>query len=378
MLPSVLSGGQRPAVGINIKKQQRKRQMGHCMKPVKNYFFETGIYRPPSEGGAYSLLLRVTRNCPWNRCTFCSMYKEEKYGVRSVEEIKGDIDSVAAIRDKFFEVSEKMGLDGEINERVAYEVANSEPAIAVAPGFSLVANWLFCGAETAFLQDANSLNLKSEKLIEVLKHLRKTFPSLKRVTTYARAKTIAKKEIDELKAIRNAGLDRLHVGLETGDDELLAKIKKGVTSEEQITAGRKAMEAGFQLSEYWMPGLGGFNKWEQHARNTARVLNEIQPHYARSRPFFPAIGTPIHDEFLNGELILLKVEEQLVELKLMMEELTFNSRVCFDHGANAWTGDDGYHLFSFDYEGYKFPEEKSEVLARIESGLEARRKFVKK
>lgn len=315
------------------------------------------------------MLLRITRNCPWNRCTFCSMYSEEKYAVRPVEDIKKDIDAVAAIRDKFVEVSERMGFNGEINQQVAYEVMNTEMTISISHEFELVANWLISGGETAFLQDANSLNLKPEKLIEVLKHLRKTFPALNRVTTYARAKTIANRELDELMAIHNAGLDRLHVGLESGDDEILARIKKGATSEEQIFAGRKAMEAGFQLSEYWMPGLGGFNRWEQHARNTARVLNEIEPHYARSRPFFPDPGTPIHDEFLRGELQLLKTKEMLIELQLMMSELTFNSRVCYDHGHNGWTDHTGQYLFNFDYEGYKFPEEKAFVLERLERGL---------
>ena len=340
------------------------------MAAPESYLFETGIYRPPSEGGAHSLLLRITRNCPWNRCTFCSMYKEDKYAIRPVEEVKRDIDAVAAIRDKFIETSHRMGQNGEINPQVAYQVINSEVEFGLHHLFTLVANWLLCGGETAFLQDANSLNLKSEKLVEILKHLRKTFPSLKRVTTYARAKTIANKEPEELKAIRDAGLDRLHVGLESGDDEILAKIKKGVTSEEQIVAGRKAMETGFQLSEYWMPGLGGFQKWDQHARNTARVLNEIEPHFARSRPFFPQPGTPIHEEFMNGDLRLLKVDELLTELKLMMEELTFNSRVCFDHGANGWTDHEGQYLFHFDYEGYKFPDEKEVVLQRIDRGLE--------
>ena len=129
------------------------------------------------------------------------------------------------------------------------------------------------------------------------------------------------------------------------------------------------MEAGFQLSEYWMPGLGGKERWEQHALNTAKVLNEINPNYARSRPFFPVPGTPIQGEFERGEFHLLSPDEQLLELKLMIENLSFSSKLCFDHGGNYWTDEKGRHLFSLDYEGYKFPEEKEEVLRLIDTGL---------
>ncbi|MCP4751641.1 MAG: radical SAM protein [Proteobacteria bacterium] len=332
--------------------------------------FETGIYRPPSEGGSYSLLVRVTRNCPWNRCTFCSMYKEEKFKLRSVEELKRDIDSIAAVRDKLKSISEELGYNGEINRQATIEMVNREPSLGYSHGFGMVLNWLFSGGKTAFIQDANSLIMKSERLVEILKYLRKTFPTLERVTTYARSKTIAKKEADELKEIRSAGLDRLHVGLETGDDELLQKIKKGVTSEEQIIAGRKAVAAGFQLSEYWMPGLGGLQRWRQHAQNTARVLNEIDPHYIRSRPFFPSPNSPMLEEFQRGDLQLLTPGEQLVEIKLMVEELDFTAKVCFDHGGNHWTSKEGASLFSLSYEGYKFPEKKNQVLGLIEEGLE--------
>ncbi|MCP4576313.1 MAG: radical SAM protein, partial [Deltaproteobacteria bacterium] len=176
--------------------------------------------------------------------------------------------------------------------------------------------------------------MKSNKLVDVLKHLRKTFPSLERVTSYARSKTLARKKVEELQSIREAGLDRLHVGLETGDDELLKKVRKGVSSDEHITGGREAVKAGFQLSEYWMPGLGGKERWKPHALGTARVLNEINPHYIRSRPFFPFPGTSINEEYARGELEMLSPREQLTELKLMIDELDVTSRVCFDHMGN--------------------------------------------
>jgi radical SAM superfamily enzyme YgiQ (UPF0313 family) len=337
------------------------------------YSFEVGIFRPPSEGGSYSLLLRFTRNCPWNKCTFCGMYKHDKFSLRTAEEIKSDIDSVAAICEEMSRLSWSLGFAGEINRDVAIALIEKEPVFNTDHNFVMLYNWLMVGGKTAFLQDGNSLMMASDKLVEVLKHLRKTFPSLERVTTYARSKTLARKSLEELTEINQAGLDRLHVGLETGDDELLKRVKKGVTGEEHIIGGQKAMKAGFQLSEYWMPGLGGKELWEAHAKNTARVLNAIEPHYIRSRPFFPGQGTLIYDEVERGELTLLTPEEQLTELKLMMEELTASSKVCFDHDGNHWLNRNGDRLFSLGYEGYKFPDKKPEVLKLIEEGIEAQK-----
>jgi len=335
--------------------------------------FEIGVYRPPSEGGSYSLLIRVTRNCPWNRCEFCSMYKGEKFELRSPEEVKTDIDSIAAICNNLKSISWKLGYGGEINQNVPIAMLDREPELNTSHGFVMIYNWLISGGKTAFLQDANSLILPTEKLVDILKHLRKTFPSLNRVTSYARSKTLSQRKLEELVEIRKAGLDRLHVGLETGDDVLLKRMRKGVTSEGHISGGRKAMEAGFQLSEYWMPGLGGKEMWKEHAKNTARVLNEINPNYIRSRPLSPSPGSPLFETYSKGEFDLLTPREQLIELKLMMEELNVTSKVCFDHAGNYWRGQHGGLLFSQSYEGYRFPDEKPGVLKLIEEGIEVQK-----
>jgi radical SAM superfamily enzyme YgiQ (UPF0313 family) len=343
-------------------------------QPAQKYNFEVGVYRPPSEGGSASLLLRITRNCPWNRCGFCAMYKTEKFELRSPAEVKGDIDQIADICNKLKDNSWKLGYGGSIAREAAIELLNSAPELNYQQGFVMVYNWLQSGAKTAFLQDANSLIMKTDQLVDILQHLRKTFPTLTRVTSYARSKTIAQKKLDELKAIRTAGLDRVHIGLETGDDELLKIINKGVDSKGHINGGKKAMEAGFQVSEYWMPGLGGRAMWQNHALNTARVLNEINPHYIRSRPFNPLTGTPMHENMSTGKLQLLSADEQLTELKLMMENLDVTAKVCFDHAANYWLNRNGGLLFSQSYEGYKFPEEKARVLELIDEGLKANNK----
>lgn len=340
---------------------------------ARKYSFETGVYRPPSEGGSHSLLIRVTRNCPWNRCTFCSMYKQEKFSLRSPQEVKDDIDNMAAICDGLKSFSWKLGYGGEITREAAIAMINNDPVLNTSQGFVMIYNWLLSGGKTAFLQDANSLIMKTDQLVDILKHLRKTFPSLNRVTSYARSKTIAQKSAEELNEIHTAGLDRLHVGLETGDDELLKKIKKGVTAEAHIKAGKKAMQAGFQLSEYWMPGLGGKAMWKNHAINTARVMNAINPHYIRSRPFFPSAGTPLFEEYTCAEFKPLSPSEQLIELKLMIENLDFTSRVCFDHAGNYWSGKNGGLLFTQSYEGYKFPEQKPLVLRLLEEGIEVQK-----
>ncbi len=336
---------------------------------ISKMSFAVGVYRPPSEGGSASLLLRITENCPWNKCTFCEMYKENPFGYRQLKDIKADIDTVKAISNEIETVSQKTGQDGRINREVLRLLLSVDPYLNDNYCFVTVFNWLYSGGKTAFLQDADSMIMRPHEFIEVLKHLRKTFPALTRVTSYTRSKTLSQRKLEDLKAIREAGLDRVHVGLETGDDELLKIVRKGVTSAEQIDGGKKAMEAGFQLSEYWMPDLGGRERWRQHAENTALVLNEINPHYIRSRPFVPRPGTEIFCDYENGSLTISSPHGRLEELMVMIERLNVSSRVCFDHSMNSWTNSRGGLLFHQDYEGYKFPEEKALVLELIREGL---------
>ena len=297
------------------------------------YEFETGVYRPPSEGGSDSLLVRFTRNCPWNHCTFCGMYKTERFQVRGLDEIKADIDAMAAVCSGLRGISYRLGHGGAITQEAAVTLIQQVPELDYHHGFAMIYHWLLSGAATAFIQDANSLIMKTGDLVNALRYLRDAFPSISRVTSYARSKTLKQKPLEELEAIH------------------------------------QAVQAGFQLSEYWMPGLGGKALWREHARNTARVLNAINPHYIRSRPFHPWPGTPLTDEMDSRAFEMLSVEEQLRELKLTMEELNVTSRVCFDHAGNYWKNRKGRLLFSHSYEGYKFPEEKQTVLDLIEEGL---------
>ncbi len=288
--------------------------------------YELPPIRPPSE--ARSLLIRVMRGCPWNYCTFCAVYKDlpRKGMLRSVEEVKGDIDALAAAA-------------GEMRGQ----------GHTVAP-------------RTAFLADSNAIIVKTEALVEIILHVRERFPSLERITSYARAKTVLKKEASELQRLRDAGLTRLHMGLESGDDEVLARVKKGATSREMTDAGRKAMEAGFELSEYVMPGLGGWQLTEQHARNTAAVLNATNPSYVRVRPLMLTPGTPLYEQYVAGEFAPMTPIDMLDELRGMVQRLELSGNICFDHVANV-------PIFRPDWEGYRLPDEKEHLISLMDEAL---------
>jgi radical SAM superfamily enzyme YgiQ (UPF0313 family) len=352
------------------------------LEELKRYSFEVGAIRPPSEGGSRSLLVRATRNCPWSLCKFCygTLYNRERFQLRGVEEIKRDIESAKALSQLIEVIAKKVGcIELMVNLIDPYILYNKngmelgENELKNFQSVTNVVNWLYSGAESAFLQDANSLIMRTSALLEVVKYLKQTFPNLQRVTSYARAQTLASKTktLEELRELCKAGLSRLHVGLETGDDELLKYVNKGVTSEEHVLAGRKVKDAGFELSEYWMPGLGGKAFLEQHARNTAKVLNVINPDFVRSRCFVPRKGTPLFEEWRRGELQLLSPHEELREIGMVIENLNVTGRVCFDHFVNpAYRIERGYAwLFKQTYDGYKFPEEKSRVVEIVRQGL---------
>ena len=353
------------------------------LKRLKEYSFEMGPIRPPSEGGNRSLLIRATRNCPWNLCKFCygTPYNRERFQLRSVQETKRDIDTAKAISELIEVIAKKLGgIDWAARLIDPYFLYNKDfmeldqKELKNFQSVTNIFNWLRSGARSAFLQDANSLIMRTPDLLEVIRYLKQTFPSLQRITSYARAKTLSQKTktLEELKELRKAGLSRLHVGLETGDDELLKYVNKGVTSEEHVLAGRKAKEAGFELSEYWMPGLGGKAMSEQHARSTTRVLNEINPDFIRSRKFVPRKATPLFEEWKKGEFQLLSPHEELREIGMMIESLDITGKVCFDHFINPAykVGSSYVWLFKQDYDGYKFPDEKPRVLELVTQGLE--------
>lgn len=312
------------------------------------YSYELGPYRPPSE--AYSLLIRVTRNCPWNRCKFCGAYREGKFELRSVDEIKQDIKTAKLIQDEIKELAWKAGYGDKVRE-VAAGVLNNPPNEV----FYNVALWLYAGGETAFLQDGNSLIMRTNELVEVIRFLKETFPSINRITSYARAKTAAKKKLEELVELHEAGLSRLHIGLESGYDPVLEYMEKGVTAAEHIAGGRKVRESGISLSEYVLLGLGGKEMWREHAVATARVLNEIDPDFIRIRTLQITDRMPLYEEVQNGNFVQLTGEEIIEEERLLIEHLECHSNFVSDIIGNLL----------MEVEG-KLPQDKEKMLASID------------
>ena len=314
--------------------------------------FEQGPIRPPNE--ARSLLLRLTRNCPWNQCLFCPVYKTRKFSLRSVDEIKQDITAAKTIADDIKALSWKLGHSGAVNDAVVSALFNQP---GTSTNYKSIAAWLYYQTEACFLQDADNLIMKTKDLVEVLTFLKEQFPEIKRVTTYSRSRTVIRKSVDALKQIRKAGLDRVHIGLETGYNPLLKLMKKGVTGEQHIEAGRKLLQAGMEVSEYVMPGLGGQEMWRDHAVETAKVLNQINPHFIRLRSLRVPERVPLHEKLEDGSFSMQSDDMLAEEIKHFIETLEgITSTVTSDHIMNL-----------LEEVGGKLPEDKEKMLSVIQA-----------
>ncbi|MEK7309308.1 MAG: radical SAM protein [Planctomycetota bacterium] len=250
--------------------------------------YEDPIYRPPSE--ADSLLIQATIGCPHNKCTFCGMYKGKRFRIRPVDEIKEDI---------------------------------------------LTARKLYGDAfDSAFFPDGNTIIMRTSQLEEIFTFARRTFPNLKRITLYASAKFLKLKSLADLKRLKVAGLNRLHKGLESGNDEILRRIQKGADSKLMISTGQKVKAAGIELSEYVLVGIGGAELWAEHAQDTARVLNAINPDFIRLRTWVPVPNAPLYEDYQSGKFQLLSPHQALKETRLLLENLDVSSLFLSDHISN--------------------------------------------
>jgi hypothetical protein len=309
--------------------------------------FEQGPIRPPSE--AYSLLIRATRNCPWNRCRFCNTYKGSKFELRPVEEIKQDILKVKEIQDEIKTLALRQGYGLNVRPFVL-SVLRNPPSHA----HYQISLWMQGGSQNVFLQDANTIIMRTPDLVEVLKFLKKTLPSVNRITSYGRSHTAAHKTLDELKAIHEAGLTRLHIGLESGSDTILKIMDKGVTAEQHIAGGRNVVASGISLSEYVLLGLGGHGLSREHALETARVLSAINPDYIRIRTLGIFPGLMMYADIENGTFVRQNDEGMVEELRLIIGNLDCTSNFVSDHSGNLLEDVNG-----------KLPEDKAYMLGVI-------------
>jgi hypothetical protein len=316
--------------------------------------FEQGPIRPPSE--ADSLLIRVTRNCPWNRCRFCPVYKGRRFSLRPVPHVIEDIDRVHVYVEALREAAGNAGrVRSDDVRRIGASVAPRDDG-----AFQAALHWLAGGMRSIFIQDANSLVIRPDDLKLVLAHLRSCFPWVERITSYARSHTVARIADEDLRAFAEAGLNRIHIGLESGSDRVLARMKKGVTKAGHIKAGRKIKQAGMELSEYVMPGLGGRDLFRDHALETADCLNRIDPDFIRLRTLAIPNHTELYQDFEAGRFAKLTDHEMAEETLLFLEHLEgISSFVKSDHILNLFQEVEG-----------RLPEDKAAMTRVIRDFLD--------
>lgn len=249
--------------------------------------YEGIVIRPPSE--AESLILQVTLGCSHNRCTFCPTYKGRRFQIKDLEKIKEEID----------------------------EAAGYGPFRKV------------------FLADGDALIVPQPKLKTIFEYLRKKIAGLRRVGIYGNAKSILRKSVDELKELKENKLGIVYLGVETGDEALLEKIRKGATYRQMVEAGRRVKDAGISLSVMVLLGLAGGENAQRHARETARILSDIDPDFASALTLMVVPGTPLHEEMRAGRFQLPAPIQMLEELGTIVANSNF-SRCYFtsNHASN--------------------------------------------
>jgi hypothetical protein len=353
--------------------------------------FEVCSIRPPTEND--SLTFRLTRNCYWNRCKFCPVYKfGARFSKRGLEEVKEDIGRARLIDDLLLQ--EGVGDRGygygafsriphlvqQIRAEAGTDLDEEEPHEDTRPedldpilvwflrwfkdrpdledSLSHVLSWRMGGGRTCFLGDADSLILKPDFLSETLQEIKRLFPSLTRFTVYGRTKTAARvRNLEELRAFHEAGLNRVHFGLESGCDAVLRFVQKGVTRDEHVEGAIKTREAGLSCGVYVMPGLGGVKWSEAHARDTADVITRITPDYVRLRSLQVFPQTPLDEAIRSGDFQEADEAQVVREIRIMVAEINTDTEIVSDSASN---------LLSING---RLPEDRSDMLRDIDRFL---------
>lgn len=273
------------------------------------------IIRPPSE--AESLIIVVTTGCSHNKCTFCSStVSKERFAIRNLDEIKADIDEAAGY---------------------------------------------LKGIKRVFFAGRDSLIMPFHKLEKIFAYINHKFSTIERIGMYANVKSILMKSDKELNALKELGLGIVYIGVETGDDELLKKIKKGADTEKIIRASEKVSAAGIMKSIMIVLGLAGIEASHSHARKTSEILNRIDPEYASALSLLPVPGSPLYLEWERGEFNACDKYQILEELYHIMSDLALTD--CFfssNHASNY-----------LPIRG-RLPEEKEHLLGLLKNAIETR------
>jgi len=249
--------------------------------------YEGNIIRPPSE--AYSILLQVTVGCSHNKCTFCGVYKGERFKIKPDEIIMEDI---------------------------AWAARH------------------FSDVRRLFICDGDALIVPQKRLVKILEEIRRQLPHVTRVSLYGNTKGIGKKTPEELRQLRELGVGIVYMGLESGDDVTLEKIRKGADAEKMIAMGRKVRDAGIRLSITVLLGVAGRERSEIHAQETGRVLSAINPEFVGALSLMLIPGTPLHDDYESGNFTMIDSGEMLRELRTMIACTDMRGQFHANHASN--------------------------------------------
>ena len=283
-----------------------------CIEMIE---YVTPFFRPPSEHKSF--ILQATIGCSHNNCTYCAMYRkeEQKFRIRPMDEIKQIIDKASS--------------GGLLGKRV-------------------------------FISDGNALVLSTSKLVEIMDYLHEVNNGLERITMYANIGDILRKSVEDLKELKNKGLEMVYIGFESGDDVVLEKIKKGADFAETVEASGKLKEAGIKNSAMVLLGIGGVERSNEHAVATGELLTATDPEYVGALTLQLREGAPIYEEWKNGNFKLPEKFQLIRELETIVEGTNLTNGYFYSN-----------HISNFLAIKAKFPEEKEKVLKEIRQVLEA-------